>query len=116
MLEAFPASLIEGVLRKRPEDGARRGVLRQVARNRSPREAREVARQALRPGCEELAARIQARRSVSDGGGRRRKRRPEAQNRHGGAPRGARPALRGPRRRPRPPRATSRAPPPASSD
>src|SRR5215472_12749152 len=28
MLEAFPASLIEGVLRKRPEDGARRGVLR----------------------------------------------------------------------------------------
>src|SRR5215468_8194718 len=29
-----------------------------AARNRSPREAREVARQALRPGCEELAARI----------------------------------------------------------
>src|SRR5215471_15228188 len=28
MLEPFPASLIEGVLRKRPEDGARRGVLR----------------------------------------------------------------------------------------
>src|ERR1700746_1546360 len=26
-----------------------------VARNRKPREAREVARQALRPGCEELA-------------------------------------------------------------
>ena len=38
--------------------GARRGVLRRAARNRSPREAREVARQALRPGCEELAARI----------------------------------------------------------
>ena len=38
--------------------GARRGVLRQAACNRSPREAREVARQALRPGCEELAARI----------------------------------------------------------
>ena len=29
-----------------------------AACNRSPREAREVARQALRPGCEELAARI----------------------------------------------------------
>src|SRR5215813_8286239 len=28
MLEPFPASLIEGVLRKRPECGARRGVLR----------------------------------------------------------------------------------------
>src|SRR6516225_8711727 len=28
MLEPFPASLIEGVLRKRPEDGARRGVSR----------------------------------------------------------------------------------------
>src|SRR6516164_106750 len=29
-----------------------------AACNRWPREAREVARQALRPGCEELAARI----------------------------------------------------------
>src|SRR5262249_54999895 len=29
-----------------------------AARNRSPREARDPARQALRPGCEELAARI----------------------------------------------------------
>jgi len=29
-----------------------------AACNRLPREAREVARQALRPGCEELAARI----------------------------------------------------------
>src|SRR6516225_5753187 len=35
--------------------GARRGVLRQAARNRSPREARDPALQALRPGCEELA-------------------------------------------------------------
>src|SRR5262245_31403429 len=37
------------------EGGARRGVLRQAARNRSPREARDPALQALRPGCEELA-------------------------------------------------------------
>src|SRR5258708_5675260 len=29
-----------------------------AARNRSPREVREVARQALRPGCEELAVRL----------------------------------------------------------
>ena len=38
--------------------GAGSGVLRRAARNRWPREAREVARQALRPGCEELAQRI----------------------------------------------------------
>src|SRR5262245_9564091 len=57
-----------------------------AARNRWPREARDPARQALRPGCEELAERI--RRQC-----RRRKRGPEAQNRHGGAPRGERPAL-----------------------
>src|SRR5262245_23129282 len=31
-----------------------------AARNRSPREARDPARQALRPGCEELAARIRS--------------------------------------------------------
>ena len=41
-----------------PEYGARRGVLRRAACNRLPREARDPARQALRPGCEELAARI----------------------------------------------------------
>ena len=49
---------MRGVSGDDPEGGARRGVLRRAARNRSPREAREVARQALRPGCEELAARI----------------------------------------------------------
>src|SRR5262249_45693039 len=38
-----------------PECGARRGVPRRAARNRSPREARDPALQALRPGCEELA-------------------------------------------------------------
>src|SRR6266487_7028904 len=41
-----------------------------AARNRSPREARDPARQALRPGCEELAARIRkanARRCMAAG-------------------------------------------------
>src|SRR5215510_1263279 len=54
----YAASLIEGVLRRHPEGGARRGVLRRRLVTVSLREAREVARQALRPGCEELAARI----------------------------------------------------------
>ena len=58
MLARLPALLIEGRLRRHPEGGARRGVLRQAACNRLPREARDPARQALRPGCEELAARI----------------------------------------------------------
>ena len=66
-----------------------------AARNRSPREAREVARQALRPGCEELAARI--RRQLPAVVGRRAPKeteaRPRVKNRHGGAPRGERPAL-----------------------
>ena len=65
-----------------------------AARNRSPREAREVARQALRPGCEELAARI--RRQMPAVLGRRAPKeteaRPRVKNRHGGAPRGERPA------------------------
>src|SRR6516162_2919551 len=57
-----------------------------TACNRSPREAREVARQALRPGCEELAVTDPARMPV-------REARPRVKNRHGGAPRGERPAL-----------------------
>src|SRR5437764_15460403 len=52
----------------------------------SSREARDPARQALRPGCEELAGRIRSKC-------RRRKRGTGAQNRHGGAPGGERPAL-----------------------
>src|SRR5215831_2123292 len=55
-----------------------------AARNRSPREAREVARQALRPGCEELALRIRVMPETEA--------RPRVKNRHGGAPRGERPA------------------------
>src|SRR5262249_30509082 len=61
----FAASLIEGVFcslracsRDDPEGGARRGVLRRAARNRLPPGARGPPRPALRPGCEELAARI----------------------------------------------------------
>src|SRR5262245_23851096 len=56
-----------------------------VACNRSAREAREVARQALRPGCEELAVTDPAQMPV-------REARPRVKNRHGGAPRGERPA------------------------
>src|SRR5262249_19386568 len=55
-----------------------------AARNRSPREAREVARQALRPGCEEFALRIRVIPETEA--------RPRVKNRHGGAPRGERPA------------------------
>src|SRR6516225_1011971 len=57
-----------------------------AACNRSPREAREDARQALRPGCEDLAVTDPARMPV-------REARPRVKNRHGGAPRGERPAL-----------------------
>src|SRR5215472_4221043 len=56
-----------------------------AACNRSPREAREVARQALRPGCEELAVSDPAQMPV-------REARPRVKNRHGGAPRGEPPA------------------------
>src|SRR5215831_4517846 len=56
-----------------------------AACNRWPREAREVARQALRPGCEELAVSDPAQMPA-------REARPRVKNRHGGAPRGERPA------------------------
>src|SRR5215813_9093227 len=56
-----------------------------AACNRLPREAREVARRALRPGCEELAVTDPAQMPV-------REARPRVKNRHGGAPRGERPA------------------------
>src|SRR5215510_13360123 len=56
-----------------------------AACNRSPREARDPARQALRPGCEELAARIRVMPETEA--------RPRVKNRHGGAPKGERPAL-----------------------
>ena len=84
-----------GVSGDDPEGGAGSGVLRQAARNRSPREARDPALQALRPGCEELAARIRkapARRCRTAGAQGDGSAAPGAQNRHGGAPRGERPA------------------------
>src|SRR5262249_57106489 len=56
-----------------------------AACNRSSREARDPARQALRPGREELAVTDPARMLV-------REARPRVKNRHGGAPRGERPA------------------------
>src|SRR6516165_357587 len=55
MLEDWQPRSLRACSRDDPECGARRGVPRWRLRNRSPREAREVARQALRPGCEELA-------------------------------------------------------------
>src|SRR5262249_35798068 len=57
----------------------------ETPRTRLPREAGEVARQALRPGCEELALRIRVMPETEA--------RPRVKNRHGGAPRGERPAL-----------------------
>src|SRR5262249_25199598 len=59
------------------------------------REARDPARQALRPGCEELAARIRkatARRCRTAGAEGDGSAAPRPKNRHGGAPRGERPA------------------------
>src|SRR6059058_6218860 len=50
-----------------------------AARNRSPREARDPALQALRPGCEELAARI--RRQLPAVVGRRAPKETEARPR-----------------------------------
>ena len=58
MLHDFPSSLMRGVSGDDPEGGAGSGVPRLAARNRSPRKAGDPARQALRPGCEELAVRI----------------------------------------------------------
>src|SRR5262249_51539992 len=56
-----------------------------AARNRSPREARDPARQALRPGCEELAARI--RRQLPAVVGRRAPKETEARPRSPNPPR-----------------------------
>src|SRR5229473_920451 len=53
-----PASLIEGRLRRRSRWRSEAWCPAAAARNRQPREARDPVRQALRPGREELAARI----------------------------------------------------------
>src|SRR5262245_26732752 len=49
---------LRGRLRRRAAGGAGSGVLRRRLVTAQPREARDPARQALRPGCEELAERI----------------------------------------------------------
>src|SRR5262245_15671168 len=49
---------LRGRLRRRAAGGAGSGVLRRRLVTAEPREARDPARQALRPGCEELALRI----------------------------------------------------------
>jgi len=79
------ASLIEGVFSRRSWMRSEAWRPAAAACNRSPREAREAARQALRPGCEELAVTDPAQMPV-------REARPRVKNRHGGAPRGERPA------------------------
>jgi hypothetical protein len=87
------ALLSEGVFSRHPECGARRGVLRRRLATAAPG-GRDPARQALRPGREELAVtepdppKLRQRRVTRRG--KRGTRR--AQNRHGGAPRGERPA------------------------
>src|SRR5262249_60669231 len=92
-IASHPRSL-RGVVRRHPEGGAGSGVLRR----------RLVIAGSGRPGKSparhyDLAARSSLHGSEGNcpplyGGGRRRRRKrgPEAQNRHGGAPRGERPA------------------------
>src|SRR5712692_860772 len=101
---------MRGVSGDSPEGGARLGVprLRLVTAGSG---GAETARRALRPvlrgaRCTHLRRQCPpsprlwracslARRSFSEGGCRRRKRGPEAENRQGGAPRGARPSAEG---------------------
>src|SRR6266540_3598997 len=84
MLEGIPASLIEGrLLEAIPK--AERGVAScgggsQLLASGGP----GPRRRALRPGCEELAERIRVMPETEA--------RPRVKNRHGGAPRGERPA------------------------
>src|SRR5713226_6700390 len=79
-----------GVSGDGPVGGARRGVSRLRLVTASPREARDPARQALRLGCEELRCTDPEEMPEKEA-------RTPAQNRHGGAPIGARPASWGAR-------------------
>src|SRR6266849_2194818 len=88
MVRVASAWLIEGRLRRRSRWRSEAWRPAAAARNRQPREARDPVRQALRPGREELAARL--RRKC-----RRWKHGTPADNRHGGAPRRARPSDEG---------------------
>src|SRR6266540_7168493 len=93
MLQDSQPRSSRGVSGGDPEGGAGCGVLRQRLVTVAPG-GRDPARQALRPGREELAvtdplpSKLRLRRVTR--GGKRGTRR--AQNRHGGAPRGERPA------------------------
>src|SRR6266536_1070890 len=96
MLEGSHPRSLRGVSGGDPEGGVRKWRPAAAARNRWPREARDP-----RPPGTTTWLRG-ARRTdpegkcppLHDGGRRRRRKRgPEAQNRHGGAPRGERPAL-----------------------
>src|SRR5499427_9626427 len=83
MLE-MPSLAHRGRLRRRSRRRSEAWRPAAAACNRLPREAREVARQALGPGREELAVRIRVMPETEA--------RPRVKNRHGGAPRGERPA------------------------
>jgi hypothetical protein len=89
--DSHPRSL-RGAVRRHPEGGARCGVLRWRLVTAAPG-GRDPARQALRPGCEELAVSDPLpAEAQAEGGSGERSAAPGAQNRHGGAPRGERPA------------------------
>src|SRR5262249_6226640 len=94
MLGRFPASLIEGRLRRHPEGGARRGVLRRrlvtagLGRPGTPpaRHYDLAARSSLHGAGRQMPA------VVGRGAPKETEARPRVKNRHGGAPRGERPA------------------------
>src|SRR5215470_17393377 len=77
------ALLIEGRFRRRSRWRSRAWRFAATARNRQSRKARDPARQALRPGREEHRCTDPEEMPGMEA-------RPPAQNRHGGAPRGAR--------------------------
>src|SRR5262249_2668076 len=86
MLDGRQPRSLRACSRDDPECGARRGVLRRRLVTVRPGRLRDPALQALRPGCEELAGTDPAQMPGERGAA------PGAQNRHGGAPRGERPA------------------------
>src|SRR6516162_2230483 len=94
MLHSFPSLLIEGRLRRHPEGGARSGVLRRrlvtacPGRSGTPpaRHYDLAARRSLHGSARQLPA-VVGRRAPKE-----TEARPRVKNRHGGAPRGERPA------------------------
>ena len=84
----LPSLLMRGVSGDDPEGGARNGVPRVSARCQCSREVWDPVRQALRPGCEEH--RCTDREEMHE-----MEARPQTQNCHGGAPKGARSSAEG---------------------